>query len=341
VKSLKNIIPLIVAFFATYVVEGATFERFGGFGSVTNAEQWAATCVNGLTVRVFQNPVNGGNQIDVSRQVTVTNTYASKAELDDRFYQLLDSIGAGALTNTMVDKRRSFRLAASGSSASFNFGIVDYFFSAVDFYLTKNPDGTYSLPDFRKIVSLQLYQYLMYEFDDTIEFGRIEVYDNPNYYPFDDPRLFWETDTRLDPQDDFYTAIIPEVNAIQIKTSWITAGTNSPTLIKIMLCLREGDNHVYKVFGPMGDRIPETPLAMTSGVCTNGNASIIVGGGDPGRVVQLQQKTDLDSPWADVGGTKVVPRYGGTINLQAGTLYPSGFFRIRTANVAPYLPSGN
>lgn len=332
-----KLFPLFVAFFATSVVEGAPFSGFPGFGSKAGTEHYAATNVTALGVRVYQNTPTG--QVDIRPQFAVNKTFALKADLNAYFIQQLTILAEGALTNQMVDKDKPFRVS----------GIADHFCRhdtfpttnlrcSKEFFLTKNPDGSYSLPDFAKLLSLELVGTVVYEiFDEKIEYGRIEVYTNPltsSQLPF------FETDTRFEPQDPPMEVNMEE-GYVQIRTDRVISESSGPTSTKVMLGLLEPDGtHSFKVVKSGVEGLAsETPITTSLAFSLDGTVTLTIGGGDPGRVVQVQKAVDLTYPgqWVDVGLNMVIPRYGATLQFKENSYYsPSGFYRIRTVNRRPY-----
>ncbi len=327
-KILKYLPLVIVALFATQVVEGAPFAGLPGVGSKAGVEHYAATNSTWESFRVYQKNASGV-QIETRPQFGTNATFSSKAELDAFFIQMLTYLAEGALTNQMVNKDMPFRISAGTGRVSTKLGIIGFLRCSKEFVLTKSSDGSYHLPDFARLVSLELYGSVLYEVDDPIEFGRVEVRDANGF-------LFWETDTRINPQE--YPADISlDYGYVEIRTDWLIA-TNGTTT-KVMLGLLEGDQHAYKVVKD-GKLVSETPITtLLSPIAEDGTTTLTINGGDPGRVVRVQVTSDLCT-WYDVGGTMVVPRYGAPLKFQQGTYgSSSGFYRIRTANVKPYWPA--
>jgi hypothetical protein len=332
-KRIIQLVTLFVALFAAKVAQGETFSKLDGFGSLEAATDYARRRVSGVSVDAFQD-TSDNRRISICHLIA-NKSFQSKEELDSYLLQRMQQAAEAATTNTTINRNLPVTMFALAKRASARIGSINYFAAYGQIQLIKDASGSYHVPDLSGI-KFQIANSLIWEFDDQLEFGRIEVADNPLVYPYDDPRIFFEIDSRFEPGDP-PDEINLEGNFIQIRTERVIAGTNSPTLIKVSLCFKEGNNHAFSVLGPFGTAA-ETPITTKASV-TSGIPCVVIGGGDAGRVVRVQRATDMCSPstWVDVGTQMVIPRYGGTLKFQDDNFYNSnGFYRVRSVNAIPY-----
>lgn len=334
---VNMLVLLLLAFLSTSVVQGTSFSEFTGFGSREEAiTQWGVPNSMDMVVTVFQRTAPSGfiRELVLGPIQTLEDfPRLNKVQIDELLRLKLHSVTEKLLTLDGIDKNKVFGIRAYTTRNNERLPDQIYLYHQTEFFLSKSSDGTYNIPDFSDR-EFGLPSSMFFEVPG-LEWGRIEISDNHKVYPFDDPRLFWETDTRLDPQDP-PTGIFLEDEYVMIRTDWAISGTNGATLIKVFLGTHEGSEHKYNAYGPLGKRITLPSFKSTSPAVAEGVISFDITGGGPGQVIMVQCAADPAGPWIDTGEQLVVRRYGMALNYQKYIYGPFGFHRIRTVNAKPF-----
>jgi len=293
----------VVAFLSANAGGGSAtstnFAGFVGFGSVSNAiNLYALPKSIAMVVNVYQYTPEG-DSIQVKRGWSGNIGFETKGALDAFFRQQVCLVAQGALTNVLVDKDEIFRIYGKTFGGSQNLGILNYLYCYHEFNLVKNPNGSYSLPDFSSL-EMGLATTMLWEVQG-LEWGRVEV----SYAS--SGAVFQEEDSRYHSPEMISTW----ENYLEIPTDLAVAGTNGPNRLKISLVTVNGANTNFWVYGPMGTQVPETPVLLKDFRRTNGRVSFSLSGGDPGRAFKVQKGLTPLGPWTDaIGETTVVRRYG-------------------------------
>ncbi len=306
------------------------FTDFKGFGSIENAiNLYAVPNSQLMSVGVYQSTPDGF--IDVSPPSNTNIRLKTKAEIDEYSHAEVRVVGSGALTNTMVDKEKEFRIFALTSRVTSTLGFVNYLYVSIGFYLTKSDeDGSYSLPDSLSEITMQLMRSMVYEIPN-LEWARIEA----SYYP-EREYPYLEIDSRINPPGSSQPPndIDTSIKYIEISTEVATSGINGPYRLKISTSTKVGTNHVFKTYGSMGNQIEESPILINNFTAGTENVSFEVIGGDIGRVLQVQRATDPIGPWSNTGDVFVIRHSPQQFNRQVyGDL---GFYRITSVNMLTF-----
>jgi len=301
--SLVALVATFAAFLSANAGGGSAtstnFAGFVGFGNVSNAcELYAVPNSKGMSASVYQETPEG-EYVDVKRGFNGNINFTTKVELDAFFRQQVCLIAQGALTNVLVDKDGVFKIFVVTHRSNPNLGILRFLYHYSEFHLTRNPDGSYSLPDFSNL-EMGLALSMVFEVPG-LQWGRVEVsYASTGV-------VFQEEDSRYYPPE----MINPWGEYLEIPTDLAVSGTNGDTRLKITLVTVNGTNTQFRVFGPLGNQVPETPVLLKDFRRTNGRVSFNLSGGDPGRAFKTQRGSTPLGPWTDsIGETTVVRRYG-------------------------------
>jgi len=317
----------VVAFLSANAGGGSAtstnFAGFVGFGSVSNAiNLYALPKSIGFVVEVYQYTPED-DVIHVRRGYNAGINFTTKVELDIFFRQKACLVAQGALTNTLVDKDGVFRIFGVTFGGSQNLGILDYLYCYHEFHLVKNLDSSYRLPDFSGL-EMGLVTTMVWEIP-SLEWGRVEVSRS-------DGVVFQEEDTR-------YSS--PEMinvwdGYLEIPTDLAVSGTNGDTRLKITLVTVNGTNTQFRVFGPLGNQVSETPVLLKNFRRTQGRVSFNLSGGDPGRAFKAQKGLTPRGPWVDTQGeTVVVRRYGLPSYWEGPETGTNFFYRASSVDHVP------
>lgn len=317
---------LLVALLSTFVAKGA-FTNFVGFGSVSNAiNLYAVPNSKGMSMDVYQDSTQG--TVYARPTFNANINFTNKEALDAFFQQQVDYLAQGALTNSLINKDQPLKIFAITSRNNFNLGILRYLYFFGEFSLIRSTNGSYSLPSFSNL-NMRLVGTMIWEVS-SLEWARIEGYYNPSTPSPTNP--FPIEDSRYDPPDK----ISVSENYIEIPTDFATSGSNGPVHLKISLVTKSGTNYNFRVFGPEGTQVPETPFYSKNFRMSGGQASLDIVGGDPGRVIKMQKASNLSGPWIDVGVNMVVPPYQLNLHFEDISAGSMQFYRIRTCNAIPF-----
>lgn len=329
-KKLMSVL-VIVALFSTSVVMSATFQ-FTGFGSMEKAiNLYAVPNSTIMAASVHQDTPNG--YVDVKSPLVINFKPTTKEAIDSLFRQKIESVAEGALTNSLVNKDGIFKIFGFTEGKD-DLGII-YLIISSEFTLQKSSDGSYHLPDFSALKMIMPPD-MVFEIPN-LEWARIEASYNPVVEPYDPGLLALELDSRIDIPNGPPSDISITHKVVQISTDLATSGANGPTLLKISTVTKEGTNHVFRVFGPMGTQIPETPLRLSNFTVSDGQSSFQIIGGDPGRVLVVQCSTNSTGPWTDTGERIVVPIRGyPPLYFRKAINGNFGFYRVRSENAIPF-----
>ena len=333
IRSFLTLVVTFIAFLATDLVRGATaaFTEFVGFGSVENAiNLYAVPNSKGISVNVFQETPEFH---DVNRGLGSDINFTTKEALDAFFRQQVELVAQGALTNTLVDKDALFKIFGVTDRGSWNLGILYSLYCIEYFHLVKDPDGSYRLPSFEGL-EMVLATTMIFEIPG-LEWARIEALPSisGSRIKFSTSEILFEEDSRFDVPNAINIKL--GYGYIEIDTKLAVAGTNNSTLLKISMVIKEENNRSFRVYGPMGNQIPETKIFLRSFQNIEGQMTFDITGGDPGRVLLAQEAPSPIGPWTDVGEKIVVPRNGYPLTWA----YPTGisrFYRARSVNDVPF-----
>ena len=328
--SLVALVATFAAFLSANAGGGSAtstnFAGFVGFGSVSNAIQtYALPRSTGIHVNVYQYTIEG-DVIHVRRGYNAGINFTTKAELDIFFRQQVCLIAQGALTNVLVDKDGVFKIFVVTHRSNPNLGILRFLYHYSEFHLTRNPDGSYSLPDFSNL-EMGLALSMVFEVPG-LQWGRVEV----SYAS--SGAVFQEEDSRYHSPE----IINPWGGYLEIPTDLAVEGTNGFVRLKISLVTVVNGKTNFWVYGPMGNQIPETPVLLKDFRRTNeGRVSFTLLGGDPGRAFRAQKGLTPRGPWTDtVGETIVVRRYGASSYWEGPETGPTNsFYRVRSVDYVP------
>ncbi len=324
---LARVITMFVVFFTTVVVNGATaFSGFVGFGSIENAiNLYAVPNSKVIFLGVYQETDDG--YTDVKMPWVRSIDFKTKNELDQYFRDILSFMAKGSLTNSLVDRDKSFRIFSYTTRYNEKLGNVVYLYHSSEFHLIKSEEGRYSLPDFSQL-TMRLPHTMLFEIPGLV-WGRIEGRRNPSLLPYNDD-LIYKVDSRIEEPD----VISISESYIQIPTDIAISGTTGPTLVKISLVVRQGSNYTFRVYGPLGTRIPETPNKIVNFQALEDQVSFDIVGGDTGRVLKIQCAPSPLGPWKDVGENLVVSQ-DFPLHIQRDNNGAFGYYRTQTVDIPP------
>ena len=328
--SLVALVATFAAFLSANAGGGSAtstnFAGFVGFGNVSNAcELYAVPNSKGMSASVYQETPEG-EYVDVKRGFNGNINFTTKVELDAFFRQQVCLIAQGALTNVLVDKDGVFKIFVVTHRSNPNLGILRFLYHYSEFHLTRNPDGSYSLPDFSNL-EMGLALSMVFEVPG-LQWGRVEV----SYAS--SGAVFQEEDSRYHSPE----IINPWGGYLEIPTDLAVEGTNGFVRLKISLVTVVNGKTNFWVYGPMGNQIPETPVLLKDFRRTNeGRVSFTLLGGDPGRAFRAQKGLTPRGPWTDtVGETIVVRRYGASSYWEGPETGPTNsFYRVRSVDYVP------
>lgn len=299
--------------------------NLAGLGSEENAIAYSVANSRDIAITVQQRTPNGVVRKSLGTSMGGLNT---KSQIDDFFRQKAKVVTGQVMTNS-VDKGGIFEMFAFTTKRNTKLGIVIYLQISVEFRLDQLSDGSYQAPDFSSL-ELGLPSTIMFEIQG-LEWVRMELYSNPiapGERPYD------ETDSRIDPSHNSMEFAV-DLDFIQIRTDLVISGTNGPTQIKITTGTQEGDNFAFRVFGPMGNQIAETPFAIKDFTVQDGKVSFQVTGGDPGRMFVIQCAPTPSGPWSDVTEPNAVRRYGASTSYVGDIHHPTCLYQIKAVNMYP------
>ncbi|HEY1718396.1 MAG TPA: hypothetical protein VGH42_08915 [Verrucomicrobiae bacterium] len=187
------------------------------------------------------------------------------------------------------------------------------------FSWSKNPDGTYSVPDFSNY-STKLTGTIPF-YIPNLKWARVEVSGATNAV-----------------EDTFYNPPsnpIDSTGCLDLPLAYATNSASSGGSYGLKITLF--DNNTFQIFDGDGNQIPETPFVLEMAKDSN-NAYITVNGGDSGRGYMLQSSSDMKN-WTN-GAVQFVSPLPEAAAVPPTFSWPLAsanqmFFRTATTNTVP------